>query len=118
MSDLVGYPEDQFSCNEAHIEYEQHKENTLLFCICENEGEDELCGNDQLCGNSTADQCLCLRYIDSTIHLLPFPKFPVSIHLLWLVAWFVSDLVGNLKDRLSHEAAHMILQIPHHCLFY
>ena len=35
------------------------------FCICENKGA------DQLCGNRTADQCLCFRYIGSTIPLLP-----------------------------------------------
>ena len=35
------------------------------FCICENKGA------DQLCGNRTADQRLCFRYIDSTTPLLP-----------------------------------------------
>ena len=34
------------------------------FCICENKDA------DQLRGNSEADQCLCFRYIDSTIPLL------------------------------------------------
>ena len=34
-------------------------------CICENKDA------DQLHGNCTADQCLCLHYIDSTI---PLPK--------------------------------------------
>ena len=34
------------------------------FCICENKD------TDQLCGNRTADQRLCVRYIDSTIPLL------------------------------------------------
>ena len=35
------------------------------FCICENKD------GDQLRGNSEADQRLCFRYTDSTIHLLP-----------------------------------------------
>ena len=35
------------------------------FCICENKD------TDQLCGSCEADQCLCFRYIDSTIPLLP-----------------------------------------------
>ena len=34
------------------------------FCICENKDA------DQLRGNREADQCLCFRYIDSTIPLL------------------------------------------------
>ena len=34
------------------------------FCICENKDA------DQLRGNRKADQCLCFRYIDSTIPLL------------------------------------------------
>ena len=40
------------------------------FCICENKDA------DQLCGNREADQCLCFRYIDSTIPLLP--KYKIS----------------------------------------
>ena len=35
------------------------------FCICENKDA------DQLRGNREADQRLCFRYTDSTIHLLP-----------------------------------------------
>ena len=35
------------------------------FCICENKAA------DQLCGNRTTDQCLCFRYTDSAIPLLP-----------------------------------------------
>ena len=35
------------------------------FSNCENKGA------DQLRGNRTADQCLCFRYVDSTIPLLP-----------------------------------------------
>ena len=39
------------------------------FCICENKDA------DQLRGNREADQRLCFRYIDRTIHLLP--KFEI-----------------------------------------
>ena len=35
-----------------------------MFCICENKDA------DQLLGNREADQCLCFRYIASTIPLL------------------------------------------------
>ena len=31
-----------------------------------------------------ADQCLCFRFINSTIPLLPNPKFKDSSHFLWL----------------------------------
>ena len=44
------------------------------FCLCENIGE------DQLCSNCTADQRLCSRYRDSTIHLLSKSE----IFSLWL----------------------------------
>ena len=46
------------------------------FCICDNKDA------DQLRGNREADQCLCFRYMASTIPLLP--KFQASNHLLWL----------------------------------
>ena len=39
-------------------------------CICENKDA------DQLRGNREADQRLCFRYLDSTIHLLP--KYKIS----------------------------------------
>ena len=42
----------------------------LAFGICENKDA------DQLRGNSEVDQCLCFRYTDSTIPLLP--KYEVS----------------------------------------
>ena len=49
------------------------------FCICENKGA------DQLYGNRTAYQCLCFRYIDSTIPLLPKSKI-LSLKTSSLVA--------------------------------
>ena len=36
-----------------------------VFCLCENKGA------NQLHGHRAADQCLCFRYIKSTIHVLP-----------------------------------------------
>ena len=92
MTDLVGNPKDRFSHNEAHIGksdlglnclsflqhvfsfiYLQETSRTVMshvmrksaFCICENKEA------DQLCGNRVDNQCLCFRYIDSTISLLP-----------------------------------------------
>ena len=59
------------------------------FCICENKGADQLCGN----------QGLNFRYIDRTIPVLS--KF--------CTAGFVLDLVKNPEDRFSHDAAHMKL---------
>ena len=76
------------------------------FCICENKDA------DQLRSNCAADQRICFRYTDSTIPLLP--KFQASRHLLWLYSpvcvgpgRIVSDLVGNLEDRFSHNEAHL-----------
>ena len=66
------------------------------FCICENKG------TDQLCGNRTADLRLCFCYINSTIPLLS--KF---LAIFSCTARFVLDLVGNTEDRFSHNAAHL-----------
>ena len=53
------------TCTELKkISFEPLREKTG-FCICENNGA------DQLSGNREADQRLCFRYMDSTIHLLP-----------------------------------------------
>ena len=51
--------------------YEQRREQTVFFCICENKDADH-----QLRGNREADQRLCFRYMDSTISLLP--KYKIS----------------------------------------
>ena len=45
-----------------------HVMRNPTFCICENKDA------DQLRGNHEADQRLCFRYIDSTIHLLSKPE--------------------------------------------
>ena len=46
----------------AHMSWVMRKP---MFCICKNKDA------DQLHGNREADQRLCLRYLDSTIPLLP-----------------------------------------------
>ena len=72
----------------------------VCFCICENKGAEELCGNR-----------LCFHCIDSTICLLPKFEIQASSHLLWLAVQpgFVPKLVGNPKDRLSLDVAHLIM---------
>ena len=68
------------------------------FCICENKDA------DQLRGNREADQRLCFRYTDRTIPLPP--KYKIS-SFCGCTARFVSDLVGNPRDRFSHNEAHI-----------
>ena len=67
------------------------------FCICENKDA------DQLCGNHEADQCLCFRYIDSTIPLLS----KLLVIFCGSTAGFVSALVGNSEDRFSQNEAQL-----------
>ena len=52
----------KFSSEKYHLSLVMRKPD---FRICENKAA------DQLWGNRTADQCLCFRYMDSTIPLLP-----------------------------------------------
>ena len=68
----------------------------LAFCICENKVA------DQLHSNCEADQRLCGRHIDSTIH----PKFQASNHLLLLYSPFC---FGNPEDRFSGDVAHFMV---------
>ena len=80
----------------------------MAFCLCENKGA------DQLCGNRETDQRLCFRYTVSTIPLLP--KCEIS-SLCCCAARFVSDLVGNPSDRFSHNEAYFVyfrMQISSH----
>ena len=71
------------------------------FCICENRDA------DQLRGNREADQCLCFRYLDSTIPLLPKSEMLSLWPSLWLYSRFVTDLVGNPEARFSHNKAQL-----------
>ena len=61
------------------------------FCICENKGADQLRGNR-----------VCFHNIDSTI--------PTLAIFCGCTARFVSDLVGNTKNRFSHDEAHRIVR--------
>ena len=70
-------------------------------CICENKGA------DQLRGYREADQRLCFRYTDSTIHLLLNPKFPASSHLLCLYRSVCVGPVQKLHCWFSQVAAQM-----------
>ena len=67
------------------------------FRICKNKG------TDQLCSNHAADQCLCFRLIDSTITLLPNPKFKplASVTVQPGLCWTWSE---THEDRFSHNA--------------
>ena len=73
----------------------------LAFCICENKGA------DQLCGNRTTDQAFVFatQIVQSLFFLNP--KFQASSHLLWLYSPIMSDLVENSEDRFSHNEAHI-----------
>ena len=72
------------------------------FCICENKDA------DQLRVNRKADQSLCFCYTDSTIPLLSKSKILSLAIFCGCAAMFESDLVGNPKDRISHNAAHIL----------
>ena len=63
------------------------------FCLCENKGA------DQLCGNCAADQRLCFGNTNSTISLL---SKPLAI-FCGCTVWFVLDMVGNPEERFSHD---------------
>ena len=72
------------------------------FCLCENKG---------------ADQCLCFRYMDSTIPLLLKYEFSSIYPSSEDADRFVSDLVGNPEDRFSRVAAHLLVwpSLPDPC---
>ena len=73
----------------------------LAFCICENKG------TDQLRGNCAADLCLCFCYVYRTIPLLSKPV----VIFLDCTARLLFALVGNPKDRVSHDAAQLLYEI-------
>ena len=76
-------------------------------CLCENKDA------DQLCSNCTADLRLCFHDSDSTIALLLKSQNSKSLAFFCdCTGWFVSDLVGNPKDRFSRIAAHIVLVAP------
>ena len=74
------------------------------FCKCENKDA------DQLRGNREADQRFCFRNKDSTIPLLPKREISSNFsNFSNCAARFVKDLVGIPEDRISRDAAHLIL---------
>ena len=72
----------------------------FFFCICENKDA------DQLRGNREADQCLCVRYMDSTIPLLPkseissFYPSCVAVQTGLCRTWSETPKIGFLITRL------------------
>ena len=70
------------------------------FFICENEDA------DQLRGNREADQCLCFRYIDRVIPLLPIYEISSLLPSCVVVqsglcgAWSETPKTGFLTTRL------------------
>ena len=73
------------------------------FCICENKDA------DQLRGNREADRCLCFRYTDSTIPLLPIYEITslqpssVAVQPGLCRTWSKTP-----EDRFSHNEAHIV----------
>ena len=70
------------------------------FCLWENKGA------DQLCNNCTADQCLCFRYTDNAISLLPksnisrFWPFSETVQLDLCRTWSETTKTGFLTSQL------------------
>ena len=74
------------------------------FCICENKGADQLCGNQ------------FITAFDFSTHIVQFPfhlnsKFQTSNHLLWLYSLVCVDLVGNTKDRFSGDMLGFSIEV-------
>ena len=71
------------------------------FCICENKDA------DQLRGNRKADQRLCFRYTDNTIHLLPKSEISslqpssVAVQPGLCRTWSETPKTGFLTTRLK-----------------
>ena len=69
-------------------------------CICENKDA------DQLRDNREADQRLCFCYTDSkSLYFLNFKPLDIFCDCTMR---FMSDLVGNPKDKFSHNEAYLI----------
>ena len=64
-------------------------------CICENKGADQ--------------QRLCFHYLEFANTLLPKSKYEISSLFCGCTARFVSDLIGNPKNRFSNDEAHFLL---------
>ena len=73
------------------------------FCICQNKG------TDQLCGNNAADQHICFCYKDCKI----LQKFRDSSYLLWLYSLVRVEPGINTKDSFSRNMAHVMSPATH-----
>ena len=114
-------PRQVMSIVDLVVSHLSHCVRKPTFCICENKDA------DQLRGTREADQRLCFRYLDSTIPLLPNPKFPASSHLQWLYSlvcvrpgqnpncWFFSR-----RGSFGFEGRTLVLiaSVPGHCLHF
>ena len=56
-----------------------------------------------------------IRIVQSPYFL--YTKFQASSHLLWLYSLSCVGLVGNPKDRFSHNEAHFVILLLIFCLF-
>ena len=63
----------------------------------------------KLHSNCAADQRLCFCHMDSTIPLLPKSEISSLLKFYDCTSLFVSDLVRNPEDLLSHNQAHIIV---------
>ena len=90
-----------FMCGIILPLFEPHSEKTGFY-LCENKGA------NQLLSNCEADPCLCFRYTDSTIALLPKSELSSLILGTFCIysGRFVSDLVVNPEDLFSRDMAH------------
>ena len=88
--DLVGISENRFSKDELH------NEKTYFLQM-----------RKQRHRSAAADLPFCFHFINSTCTIIQIFK-PLTI-FRGCTAWFVSDLVRNPKDRLSHDAAQMLM---------
>ena len=69
------------------------------FCICENKDADQLRGTTKLISTFVFDTRIVQSFYFQ--NLMPLAIFCDC------TAWFESGLVGNPKDRFSHNEAHM-----------
>ena len=79
------------------------------FCVCENNGADQLCGSP---AHRADDQRLCFHctYVVQSLYFLN-PKFQASSNLLWLYR-LVCVRPGQIpEDRLSHGTAQIIFLV-------
>ena len=82
------------------------------FCICENKDA------DRLCSNCAADQRLCFRYTDSTIHLLHKAEISSLYQSSMVVqpglcqTWSEIPKTGFLATRLISFQEYLLLVIP------